>query len=346
MQYRHTPRFQALLQKALRQAARDQRYSDQKMIEAAGLACKKSTLNRFRGSPVVSDGKSIAGDADEIIDRAAGSFLNLRDARSLWNYLDNTLGLIETVIGLHHDPTLKTSMYPVSEVANAMHAFFGVHKSSIQKFAEAEISKHFFCYKPSFRRPGFVVKARLTMKSENNDFFEVEEVQRTSDLFESDAAEIIETSAGFGFVKTNRLWIFMRDTESEQPRIFCFNHFKFAHPKSDTPVPTELLDRVAHSKKSKIMRMEGYLIEGAKGNVNDAFQYHAMLVSEDLEREIWRDRGHPAGDVFRAEDQVDIFPVGRAEKAQYAEQMKRSKIQIPEFVLEYLASDLKLGNRR
>ena len=101
------------------------------MIGAANLGCKKSTLNRFRSSQI-----DVGDKPHEIIDRAAGSFLNLRDARALWNYLDNKLGLIETVIGLLNDPTPKTSMYSLHDVANAMHGFFGVHKSSVKKFGE------------------------------------------------------------------------------------------------------------------------------------------------------------------------------------------------------------------
>ena len=82
-----------------------------------------------------------------------------------------------------------------------------------ERFEQAGIGGNFFCYKPSFRRKGFVVKSLITIEPVPGNFFRVFEKQRTSGMFEMDRQAILEQSDGFGFVKSNRVWIFLRDIE-------------------------------------------------------------------------------------------------------------------------------------
>jgi hypothetical protein len=334
MLYRHTPAFQAVLQTALKIAAQERDYSDRRMIEQAKLACGKSTLNRFLTSSLVSDVKKLNVDqANCTIDRIAGSYLNSRDAQKLWDYLDNTLGLIEKAVALAS--IQKRSLYPLPEVANAMHCFYGVHKSSISKLATAGISGSFFCYKPSFRKEGFTVKSRMSIVDEKNHFFTIRELQRTSGKYEIDGIGLVEESEGFGLIKSDRLWLFLQDIETEQPRIFCLIP-KFGRIATDESIATRGI------KKSQIGSLHGYLLEGVKGNKNDAYKFNVVLIREDVEEKRWKEN-HP-GDKFSPDDQIDIYPTGEEQRRQYAKELGKQQNAVPDDIAKYLAKGLDEEN--
>jgi hypothetical protein len=323
MLYRHTPRFQSLLQTALLLASHDKDYSDQKMIDAAGLTCGKSTLNRFLRSALKLDPESV----DQPITRVAASYLNSRDAAHLWDYLDNKRGLIENAVALKNLP--KKSLYPLEEVANVLHCFYGVHKSSIARLAFAGISGRFFCYKPSFRKRGFIVKSLMSLEPKNNDYYLVTETQRTSGKYEIDRIAIVERSNGFGFIKSDRLWLFLQDVETEQPRLFCLKP-KFGRPAGENSFAE--IER----ESSKISSLRGHLIEGAKGNKNDEFGFKVALVREDVEVEQWKEMW--PGQQFKADDQIDVYPGNDEQKHRFERQLTNAKVFIPDEIVRYLQS--------
>jgi hypothetical protein len=345
MLYKHTPHFQWLLQKALRLIAQGRAYSDDKIIREAGLECAKSTLNRFRGIDLEAEIRkdSRTEDAFDRPITRVGSYLNPDDAALLWRYLDHRgpdfeeqrgknlrhYGMIEQAIQLEN--ISKNTLYPISDVANAMHVFFGVHKSAIARFAEAGIHGNFFCYKPSFRRPGFTVKSLMTIEVVDNDYFSVREKQTSSGAFEMDRKSIVEKSEGFGFIKSDRMWLFLRDRETEQPRIFCFHKPNFSRP-TDRNEKSE--DGIVLN--SRISSMYGYLLEGAKGNENNSFKYNVVLVREDVDKELWK-LAYP-DETYVADQQIDVYPTGEKVKSQYAQRLDERMVLIPAEIVEYLSS--------
>ena len=350
MLYKHTPRFQVLLQKALRLIAQSRNYSDQKIIEEASLGCRKSTLNRFRSSDLEAeinkDSRSGNG-LDQPINRV-GSYLNSKDAAALWYYLDHRgpnlenlglsvhresthlrhYGMIEQAIQLEN--ISKNSLYPIADVANSLHAFFGVHKSAVARFARAGINGSFFCYKPSFRRPGFTVKSRMTIEAVDNDYFSVKEKQASSGAFEMDRKSIIEKSEGFGFIKSDRMWLFLRDRETEQPRVFCFNKPNFSRPNEENEKSEDSI-----VLNSRISSMYGYLLEGAKGNENNSFKFNVVLVREEVDEELWK-LAYPE-ETYVAEQQIDVFPTDEKSVHQYAKQLEARMALIPREIVDYLS---------
>ena len=107
----------------------------------------------------------------------------------------------------------------------------------------------YYVYKPSTRKPGCVLKSRMTISAENDgEYFHIDEIQRSPAYRESDNQPVEEHSQGFGFVKTGNIWMLMKEVDREQPRIFCFDRL--------TPSDTSRVTR-----KSGYKQLRGFVLE-------------------------------------------------------------------------------------
>jgi hypothetical protein len=329
MLYRNTPRFQALLQRALAVAAKEKNFSDQKLVEAAQLTCGKSTLHRFRRADLGVNLQDPNSDrVDQPIERGNGVFLNRCHAKLLWDYLDEKRFVERAIAELEGDKKgfqfHKQSLYSTRELANAASCFYGTHRSALERFEAFGLRGIFLCYKPSFRRAGFVVKSKMLFKLMNHEYFVVHETQRSSGIFEIDRSGVSEKSEGFGFIKSDRLWLLLRDIETEQPRIYCFSEPKYAES------PDKLQD--SSPKNNRLTMFFGHLIEGAKKNAKQpAYSFNVVMVSEEADRTLWREEFQ--NESYVLDEQIDIYPTAREQLQRYKD---RKKFCIPDELVEYL----------
>jgi len=174
--------------------------------------------------------------------------------------------------------------------ANALSAFYSAHESQVRKWKDDGLQEDYFCYKPSFRLPGNVVKSHMHLRLAHGEYFELEERQDSKSGITSDAGE---RSDGFVISKSERLWMVLREEIKQQPRLFCFY-------------------RAEPAKTEKIVRLYGFLIESDKKFTGNVYRFKVALVSVETEREMWI-REHPR-ETFDLEEQIDNIPFTEAAK--------------------------------
>lgn len=322
MHYRHTPVFQALMQRALVVAmAADRQLSDQAVVDAAKLECSRSTLYRFRHATL--DEANHSQRKTWTLVTLHGRYLNEQDARRLWSWLsDRRSGHINRVIAAESRFSRK-NLYALREVANPMAAFYACHESQLAQWREWGIEGDWYAYKPSFRRPGFVVKSLVSLrcpKDSGDEFVEVSERQWSSGAFEIDGKSNDETSVGFGVVKSNMLWLFMREEDREQPRIACFH--------------TQRLSKTATGKDRSVV-LTGMILEGNKrfpdtGSTGSAYSWNIVMVAKDIDEAIYKRHGK---DGYRHEEQVDMYPVEPVLVQQYSALKDCKDVFVPPEIL-------------
>ena len=314
MQYQNSRVFQWLLQAALRLAAESKGYSDQAIASAADLKSKQSTIYRFRQADLKVDLSHSVSD-DEL-GGLEGRFLNRQDAKRLWDHLSR-VGLIEQAVS--RAGISKIDLYSHRETANALMAFYGSHESQVARFIRQGIEGTYFCFKPSFRKTGFVVKSRFEIKAFQSEYFEINEHQRSSGIYEADRAVIDENSIGFAFPKSERLWVHLREQNTEQPRVMCFHHKKFA--KLDPK----------HPKDEKITILFGDIIEGVKRFRDGFHATKVVLFAAESDRSVWE--AEMPGKSYDANDQLDIYPLEETKRKIFE---GRKHFYVPTEISEYL----------
>jgi hypothetical protein len=330
--YRHNLLYQALLREALSIVAGERDYGDEKLVREARLSCSKSTLYRFRTGSLIPSSMTAAqalASIDGRTEAGTTSMLNATDSRRLWDFLrskkaidraltDRRLALPEASDGI-----TKGDLYSEREVASGLSAFYGCHESQVIAAKNDGIEGEYFCLKRSFRKNDFFVKSLFTITSVEDEYVHIDEEQRSSGFYEADGQPVDESSTGFGLYKSERLWIFARERDCEQPRVFCFYEKK--------PSIVKLGQPSSGKRQLQVTTYYGNLIEGSKRFIDGAFMFPCLLISADADRRIWEQR-HP-NVVYNKQYHIDIFPLDRQ---QVNEDGKRKDSAVPEEYLEYI----------
>lgn len=300
MRYRHLAKHQYILQDALR-SAKGQPFlnedgepvneTDPKFLERLRITkdmFDAKRLSTFRSS--TGKGFEFPDDPASYGERTPedvkSPLRNRTAAILIWEDL-NKRGHIKSA--LKHFPNVLTrkSAFTRRDVATTLAGYYDVHDGSIEKFRKRGLgapgSDEWYCYKMSNLQPGHVVKSLMKIEADI-DFFAIDEEQRASRIHEGKGVVQIENSTGFGFVKSRRLWCFMREQESEQPRIFCFHDNK--DPRNDrTSKPTPL-----HQTEEKFTILLGHMFEGVLTPEKSGFQKSPVaLTLPSYERQLWCD---------------------------------------------------------
>lgn len=277
--------------------------SDQEIVFNSGMDRGKSTVWRFRNE---KDLEALWSNGKLGLDPGP--------ADKLWNYLWHK-GCIERVLQKNGE----FLQFRERVAANAISAFYAAQESETRAWQEKDgLQEAYFCCKPSFRKPGHIVKTRFEFTPRYGEFFEVKEHQDSRATTSGDAGE---DSHGFAISKSGRLWIFLREVSKEQPRIFCF---KRTDPSRD-----------------HLCRLYGYLMESDRKFGNDVYRWKVGLASEQIDKLLWCDQ-HNSGD-YIWENQVDNIP--------YTERAKEKKapnedICLDEYIVDYIKSDVYDYERR
>jgi hypothetical protein len=313
MRYSHRLEFQELLQKAHRRAiGDDEDYSDGKLTAKAKLPFGKTVLNKFRKA-IFPAAEAIRGTYGEL-----RGYLNSQNAEALWNYLDqHEQKYIEQEINYRADGantrnTRRARLYDDITVAEVLGEFYLHDARESRSLITRGLSDTFFCYKPSLRKPGCVVKSRMEIRF-TGYHFEITDRQRASGRFEPSGEPTSEISKGFGFAIGDRLWIFLREESENQPRVFCF------------------YDWIKANVGSVIERAFGYVLESDSKFGNHVSGFGIGLVSPDVDQNLWKSR-YP-NEPYDGEQQLDNFPVTQEQIDLYK---VTDKICLDPIVMNYL----------
>jgi hypothetical protein len=78
--------------------------------------------------------------------------------------------------------------------------------------------------------------------------------------------------------------------------------------------------------------MTGFLIEGAQGNVNNAFNFNVVLIALSVDEDLWRTQKYDM-DKSDAESQIDNYPVRSGTEERYKEQLRNQPIFVPQNII-------------
>ncbi|MGE4046259.1 MAG: hypothetical protein AB7F35_15490 [Acetobacteraceae bacterium] len=298
MMYHHTPQYQVLLQKALREKARGR--SDERIATDGGLGCSKMTVQRFRTAKNLESRQRL--------------MLHYDVAVKLWNFCRREL---EDIIRRRE---AGDDFYKHAErlAADAMMAFYYAHPDQTRRWAHQDgLQTEYLCYKPSFRRPGQVVKSRFTIDIVNDQYFKVVEDQ--ADGGKPGIQKSTEHSEGFGFSKSGRLWFFLMEQSREQPRVFCFH-------KRDIDAD------------GSITRLIGYVMESDKRYSGGVFTFKVGLTSRDWDVKLWEQ--FCPGELYQPDNQIDNVPIP---KVDLITQMDDRRVIFDADTLKYIKPDVLKG---
>jgi hypothetical protein len=302
MMYLHTPEYQLVLQAAVQ--LRHLRETDEEIALHSGVG-SKMTIWRFRTAKLVmlkegwEPGEEAAQPAlsnvpgADIEPPAEGNSeanpqgrrrprtlrLDYPVASNLWKYCSKEIRTVvqERIDLLGHTERLA---------ANAINSFYRVHENQTIDWTEHQkLQEEYFCYKPAFREPGYVLKSHMRFCPMNDEYLEVSEKQVARD---DDGGDSSEESLGFAFSKSERLWLFLREKSHDQPRVFCFY-------------------RKDVDAEGRIARLEGYLLESDKRYDRGVNMFRVGLVSVRRDQEIWRHE-YP-GSPYSLDEQTDMVPI-------------------------------------
>lgn len=285
------------------------------LIRAASLTHARASLGRFSAAKLDRFLTEETPESFDAVDKLKGGFLSQKDAKSLWDYLGGSRHIERA---LKERGVKKTTLYGIREVANAMLGFYGGTEEEQDTFAEWGLEGHYVCYKRSFRT-GFMVKSRFEIRRSHRELFEIRERQRSSGRFSSDMISAGETTVGFGFIKTKKLWIFGREEEHEQPRLFCFDK----HRRST----------VGDGPQEKIVSLRGWVMEGTLKTEPGFFRSRAWLSTVDNDRKLWEVEHKEDGKLYDENEHFDLFPYTPETLEKYGH---LSKIRIPKIIVDYI----------
>lgn len=293
MKYQHTPKFQFLMQKALRKIYRSEHLTDERIINLADLSCSKSTLYRFRSSPIYS------GDSNRIEESSFDGFrkmeyLDYFNAEKLWDYLSYK-DAIEAALFSSEAEISKCDLFDSRQLANTLMCWCACHESQISDMAKNELDGEYLCYKLSLRKEDYIVKSLVNIKIFQEEYIEISEYQRSSGYAEADGSIFDEKSHGVGFSKSNKLWFFMIEEDMEQPRIACFDRIKA--PRS-----------VDDPSRSRITILHGKLLESSTRFLDGLFSFNILLVKKDVDQRMYAEVYENYE--YDIEDQIDLYKIG------------------------------------
>jgi len=301
MMYHHTPQYQVLLQKALLEKARGK--SDERIALEGGLGCSKMTVQRFRKA--------------ENLERRQRLMLHYDVASKMWNYCRDEIELII------ERRKAGDEFYKHTErlAADAMIAFYYVNPEQTRRWKDHDgLKTEYFCYKPSFRRPGQVVKSLWKIDIVNGQYFKISEDQ--ADGGKPGIHKSTEHSDGFGFSKSGRLWFFLMEQSREQPRVFCFHKRDIDHA-------------------GRISRLIGYVVESDKRYSGGVFTFKVGLSWRGFDEELWKENFSEKP--YNHQEQIDNVPLPNGDKL-YTEIGDR-RIIFDSDVLKYIRSSAKIDEQ-
>ncbi|WP_157223466.1 hypothetical protein [Rhodovulum sp. PH10] len=339
MMYRHTARFQIVLRDALRLQSLDPliipgqepiSYSDERILRALNYTKERTTLTKFRNA-------RFPEFDDPLIEHMSANNLKggLRDeilATGLWEFLSARDYIRRALSAGKNRSMSKKHLFSERQFANTLGAFFNTHEHQIKRLSEqglVEANKdgfgdgEWFCYKNSWRQPGFIVKSLFRFTNENGEYFSVSDIQRSTGRFSSIKQTASETSTGVAVSKSRKLWCFMRESEHEQPRIFCF--FR--------PVFFSAMAASTSKVDDRLSVFYGHVMETEQRIRGDFYGVFAALVSKSLDRAEW-EAAFGKAHKYIFQDQIDVFPGPAVSK--YDDQTPEKKYLIPSFIVEYL----------
>jgi hypothetical protein len=305
MAYHHDLESQLILQTALIEANR--RYSDEEIARNAGLNRGRMTVYRFRTE-----------DLDEYHTEHDRLKLDAPVAERLWRYLDN-LGYMKSAAQGSNGYNNRAERLAVK----AMKGFYNASDDETRKWMdEWGLQSRYFCYKPSFRRPGNIVKSKFEIELKDNDYLHATNTQY--DTVSPRALRSFEQSKGFGFSKTGRLWFFLSEQMRQQPRIFCIHKYDI-------------------DEQNRICLMIGYVVESDRRFTSGVFKFRIGLVSIHRDQAQW-DHQFP-DDPYNPEDQVGNFAVPRTDRRTDSQddRKKDNRVMFDEEIVNYLKPDLRAG---
>jgi len=325
--FRHIGRFHYIMQLAARLAqgvriqGQDEHgnpieltYTDERLLVDAGFdqgegvqnTLRPNALRKFRNAKI--DIPNLTETDITPPSKIPGTIKSREHAKKLWDYLLQR-GFIQQVLSTHE--IKKSAFYFEEEYSSMMCCFFDTHGSQIREFAKSGLiytndkfreSGEWFCYKNSFRKPGFVVKSKMSFTNHNDQYFEVTDTQHSSGLFEEGGHQYAEEASGFAFSKSRKLWCVLKEERYEQPRMFCFHH-------PDKPLIKEALTQHPGltMQNPKLVVFQGYVLESDK--LFDYGFHHSpvVIVSVEHERELFKQTYSKRK--FDVETQIDIHPL-------------------------------------
>jgi len=298
MKYFHNARHQIILQRALVKFSaeasltdpmtlEEARYSDRRLIHALGLRGGDGALKVFRTAKLST--LTLTDLENTLLEDVDWKIAKMKLAEPLWEYLRER-GYIRDAIASEQAPLKKKDLFSQREAASTMMAMYGARETDNRNVAFSHLvgsdgKKEWVCYKFATRRRGYVLKSRFTIQLVHNEYFAITEEQRSSGRSES-AGEYHEDSSGFGFVKSGRLWCYLREEKHDQPRFFCFWKIDKAD-FSSAPLP-------------------GYVVESDEEFTPGQYMLPVVLVDPDLDRKLWE---NSVDDLpYDNDEHIDTFP--------------------------------------
>jgi hypothetical protein len=288
-----------ILQAALRKA--NKQYSDAHIADhgncEASLGVSKATVLRFRKA-----------NLKEYIDNHDNFPLAYRAAEKLWNYLEMQ-GFVKQAF--RERPSISDNGPQTKElVAIATSAFYNVDEIEISNWHDnMELNGKYFCYKRSFRSVGNILKTAMTFKLAEAKYFEISERQASK----SGPRASQEQSSGFGFSRSERLWLFLKEESRHQPRIFCFN-------QKDT-------------SNGKVTHLKGYVLESDKRYGDGVHQFRVGLIAAETDEKLW-EIVYP-DEPYDEEAQIDNVPFEDA----LARQNLGRRVIFDQYLLQHIKPD-------
>lgn len=333
MYYSHVPRYQKILQLALDKALGSKiddlgykKITVEYLLNKLDLEISSTAFSRFRNS----DLRKYSFEGEEIdtlgLHEIEGTIKKRHDALRLWNFIYEN-GDIGAIIKSNNNNIVRKSLHPLEEVAGVTIAYNDAHDGRIAKYQNAHLvdpengsQRTWVSYKLSTRRPGFILKSKMTFRLNKAGFFEVTDEQISTGRFETSKKRFKDVWRGFGFSKTGNLWChltqapFSGQVSGYAPRIICFNQADFM------------------DENSPLTEMRGFSIEQDNYYENAAvYERRIALLSLAYDREIFEKTARNKG--YLEAEQFDNFP--------YAKEVRQDhQLDIDCFVPSWIAKYL------
>lgn len=208
-----------LLRLALR-LAHAAKVTDQTIITESGVGLSVSRLSHFRNR---------TGRLNDVA--SAGKILETLDRRGF-------------VIKARHQ--LDHNANPM--LADGFAEFYQTDIERIELLHKLKVCAFYWGYKYSFRKPDHIIRSIWRLSPGDVKYLAVDELQRSSGKYEPNHQPLEERSTGIALVKSDRLWLTLRELSHNQPRIVGLKYTQ------------GLLDE-AHDGGEVIVAMAGHILE-------------------------------------------------------------------------------------
>ena len=199
--------------------------------------------------------------------------------RKLWEYMK----FIRVWQKALHE---SKDLYSEAEMAAMLAWRYRIHPSQIEKVRELRVDAFFFGYKLAFRKPDFMVRSIWQLSVPDGQYIAARELQRSSGRHDLDGRPSEERADGFGFSKSNRLWLMLREQDHEQPRMICLKDRKTSLATGD--------------RASEITMLHGWCLESSIKYADLIFSTRVLLLRAARQKKALEDYA----------SEIDICPMG------------------------------------